>query len=127
MSKEVNMFREKDTLHEFCRKDAYSVPDGYFGQLQERLMSIPRSRKTASKHGAAAYLALAGGIAAVAAGGFAILKSTAQKASYNQDYVYEQLLYADALPQSYSLYNAFEQAAASSEVSLEEYFDNVNE
>ncbi len=119
MSKEVNMFREKDTLHEFCRKDAYSVPDGYFGQLQERLMSIPRSRKTAPKHGAAAYLALAGGIA--------ILKSTAQKASYNQDYVYEQLLYADALPQSYSLYNAFEQAAASSEVSLEEYFDNVNE
>lgn len=124
MSKLLNMVKEKDVLQNIGKQDSFGVPQGYFERLQERLIRIPQSRENASERGVAAYLALAGSIAAVAIGGFAILKTTAHR---DRDYIYEQLLYADAIPQTCTLYDAVEQAAALSEVSLEEYLNDINE
>lgn len=121
------MVREKDILYDLCKAESCSVPEGYFKQLQDRLVSIPESQRVAHKPRASAYLALVGGIAAVAIGGFVILKVTTEQQVSDNDYMYEQMLYADALPLTYSLYDAYEQAAASSEVSLEEYINDINE
>lgn len=82
-------------------KHMYSVPEGYFGDLQERLMRIPSAQpvqETVSAPRAASgkllkfrpYLALAASFVAAFIIGNAILRSTAPKSA--EDYTYEQYI-----------------------------------
>ena len=79
------------------KKQMYSVPEGYFGNLQERLMRIPSQQlagetvsgpQPAKRLRLRPYLALAASFVAAFIIGNAILKSTAGKPA--EDYTYEQ-------------------------------------
>ncbi len=91
------------------KKQMYSVPEGYFGNLQERLMRIPSQQlagetvsgpQPAKRLRLRPYLALAASFVAAFIIGNAILKSTAGKSA--EDYTYEQYV---ALTSPASIYN----------------------
>ena len=76
----------------------YSVPEGYFGELQERLMRIPAEQPLQEKVSTTAvpgkilrlrpYLALAASFVAAFIIGNAVLRSTAGRQA--EDYTHEQ-------------------------------------
>lgn len=134
MSKQTNMVREKDILHGLCKADTCSVPDGYFASLQARLVSIPNEQGGKSpRNGAiAASLAIAASMAAIAFGGSLFLgKNASTVAEADEQFVedgslYEQMLFADALPMTYSLIDFYEDAADEADATLDEYYDYIN-
>ena len=92
-------------------KDAYSVPEGYFDSLKERLETIPRGRTVDSRMWMRLrpYLAMAASFAAILLIGNAVLRNTALKNQptdqfYNEDSYAELIL----LNQPGSFYNAME-------------------
>lgn len=134
MSKQTNMVREKDIINGLCKADTCSVPDGYFASLQDRLVSIPKEygRRQSPVRRAAPYLALAASMAAIVlVGGLFLSKPSgmaAEEDAFSPDgSMYEQLLYADAMPTTYSLYDFFEDAANEADASIDEYYDYINQ
>lgn len=82
------------------RKRPYSVPEGYFDDLQSRLSNIPHmpERKVSRWQKAQPYLALAACFCSALIIGKIILGRTA--APDASDTIYEQLIYADMIPHS---------------------------
>lgn len=89
---------KKDILEreEFRSRSAQQVPEGYFENLQERLMRIPSAKRQGHSY---IWYALAGAAAALAIA-LMVMRPSFQPASDDSFAVvsYEQFAYADLIP-----------------------------
>ena len=92
-------------------KDAYSVPEGYFDSLKDRLETIPHGQTVDSRAWMRLkpYLAMAASFVAILIIGNAVLRNTALK-HQSQDQFYNEDTYAELmlLNQPGTFYNAME-------------------
>lgn len=84
------------------RKIQYSVPEGYFDELQARLERIPSVQNDGQAYSrwsrVKPYLALAAAFAMILTAGTAVLKITAEKVVDSRMSEYEQIRMADLIP-----------------------------
>ncbi len=85
------------------RKIQFSVPEGYFDELQTRLEKIPSVQKAGQPvsrwNGIKPYVALAAAFAMILTAGTAVLKMTTEKVlDSSQVSDYEQMRMADLIP-----------------------------
>ena len=80
----------------------YSVPDGYFAGLEERLARIPSGRQVSGGNGlvrrAGPYIALAASFLLIFAAGTAVLRLTPGRLETQSGISFENLQLADLLP-----------------------------
>ena len=134
------MEKKMDILdREELRRNPYSVPEGYFDRLQERLAAIPRQANTPAtvtapvKAFAAApakaarirpvFATLAGLAAALAACFILIHRPAAPAAEEEETVTYEQLAYADLIPHTDPYIYYVEESQASEDGTQEEILD----
>ncbi len=84
------------------QKIQYSVPEGYFDELQERLERIPTAQNDGQTYSrwsrVKPYLALAAAFTMILTVGTAVLKITAEKVVDSKISEYEQIQMADLIP-----------------------------
>lgn len=84
------------------QKIQFSVPEGYFDELQTRLEKIPSVQNAGQPvsrwNGIKPYIALAAAFAMILTAGTAVLKITTEKVLENPTSEYEQMRMADLIP-----------------------------
>lgn len=77
----------------------YNVPEGYFDRLEQRLSAIPLGSKDLSSWwNVRPYVALAASLAFLVISGVVLMKMTAEKSSYEDMSVLDEMRIADIVP-----------------------------
>ena len=124
MDKKQNILERED-----LRRSPYSVPEGYFGQLQERLRAIPsrQAGQAQSGHGRNRIrpaMGWAAGIAAaLALGVFAFRVSEGEVPGVSEVPTYEQYAIADLIPRTDPYIYYEEESQATADPAEEEMID----
>lgn len=80
-------------------KPLYSVPDGYFAGLEQRLSAIPESPCESPRwQGILPYVAIAAAVAIFAISGMMLVNSTAEHSPYQDMSILEEMRMADMVP-----------------------------
>ncbi len=113
------------------QKIQFSVPEGYFDKLQERLERIPSAQNggqaSSRWNGIKPYFALAAAFAMILTAGTAVLKLTAGKMIDSRMSDYEQIRMADLIPvtEPYLVYLKSDGDSEISEDDIEAYLINT--
>lgn len=134
----MHMDKKMEILdREDLRRNPYTVPEGYFDRLQERLGAIPRQGAVHRNDAARPLMASAQGarirpaltwalsLAAVLAACFVLIHPSGPKADAGEDfYSYEQFAYADLIPHTDPyIYYSEEESQTASDPEEEEMID----
>jgi hypothetical protein len=134
----MHMDKKMEILdREDLRRNPYTVPEGYFDRLQERLSAIPRQGAVRRNDVARPQLAAtqetrfrpaltwALSLAAVLAACFVLIHPLGPKADAGEDfYSYEQFAYADLIPHTDPyIYYSEEESQTASDPEEEEIMD----